>query len=194
MGEFGDGVLEALQGFSDGFGHGYVDVVFWLVPIDGQSAVLSARWFDGDGVMLSERIEEVGGVVGGKELDATVVYIKGEGGGKDIMGPKARGIFHRGVSMGLEVAYNAFLGNDDGFLDAIHPLSDLDVDIDARVSDGEEGVFDNHLVGDAFEMDPHVLEVGHRVIEVAVDDVCSDVAGPFAGVGDDGVEVDLEVQ
>ena len=43
-------------------------------------------------------------------------------------------------------------------------------------------------------MDSHVLEVGHQVIEVVVDDVCGDVTGPFASVGDDGVEVDLEVQ
>ena len=43
-------------------------------------------------------------------------------------------------------------------------------------------------------MDLHVLDVGHRVIEVVVDDVCRDVAGPFAGVRDDRVKVDLEVQ
>ena len=43
-------------------------------------------------------------------------------------------------------------------------------------------------------MDPHVLEVEHRVIDVVVDDVCGDFAGPFVGIGDDGVEVDLEVQ
>ena len=38
----------------------------------------------------------------------------------------------------------------------------------------------------------HVLVVGHWVIEVVVDDVCRQVAGSFAGVGDDGIEVDLE--
>ena len=43
-------------------------------------------------------------------------------------------------------------------------------------------------------MDPHVLEVGHWVIQVVVDDVCDHVVGPFPGVGDDGVEMDLEVQ
>ena len=43
-------------------------------------------------------------------------------------------------------------------------------------------------------MDPHVLEVGHWVVELVFDDVCRQVAGPFAGVGDDGVEVNLEVQ
>ena len=43
-------------------------------------------------------------------------------------------------------------------------------------------------------MDPHVLEVGHWVVEVVVDDVCRQVAGPFAGIGDDGVEVGIEVQ
>ena len=40
--------------------------MFWLVPIDGKSAVMSDRPVDGDGVMLLECIDEVGGVVGGK--------------------------------------------------------------------------------------------------------------------------------
>ena len=43
-------------------------------------------------------------------------------------------------------------------------------------------------------MDPRVLEVCHWVVEVAVDDVCCQVVGPFAGIRDDGVEVDIEVQ
>ena len=66
LGGGGDGVLEAFQGFADGVGHGDVNVVFWVVPIDGQSAVLAARWVDGDGVMLSECIDEVGGIFGGE--------------------------------------------------------------------------------------------------------------------------------
>ena len=110
------------------------------------------------------------------------------------MGTNARVIFHRGVPMGLEVAYKAFVRNDTGFLDSIHPLSDIDVDVAAWVSDGEEELFDNHLVGNVPEMDPHVLEVRHLVIEIVVYDVCGDVVGPSAGVGDNGVEVDLEVQ
>ena len=110
------------------------------------------------------------------------------------MGPKTRGVFHRIVSVGLEVAYKAFVGDDDGFLESVHTLSDLDVDVATRVSDGEEVVFNDHLVWDIFEMDPHVLEVGHWVVELVVDDVCHQVAGPFAVVVDDGVEVDLEVQ
>ena len=48
----GYGVLEALQVFADGFGHGDVDVVFRVVPIDGKSAVLAARRVNGDGVIL----------------------------------------------------------------------------------------------------------------------------------------------
>ena len=66
LGEFGEMVLEALQGFAEGAGHGDVDVVFWVVPIYGQSAVPTARWVDGDGVMILECTEEVGGVVNGK--------------------------------------------------------------------------------------------------------------------------------
>ena len=81
LGAFGGGLLEAFQGFSDGVGHGDVDVVFWVVPIDGQSLVLAARPVDGDGVMILECIDEVGDVVGGKEFYAEVVYSKSEGGG-----------------------------------------------------------------------------------------------------------------
>ena len=43
-------------------------------------------------------------------------------------------------------------------------------------------------------MYPHVLVFCHWVVEVIVDDVRLQVAGPFVGVGDDGVEVDLEVE
>ena len=86
-----------------------------------------------------------------------------------------------------------FVDDDAGFLEPIHLLSDIDVDIAARVSNGEEGVFNDHLVGNFLEMDPHVLEVRHWFIEVVVDDICGNVSVPFAGIGDDGVEVDLEV-
>ena len=64
LGAFGDAVLEALQGFAERVGHGYVDIVFWVVPIYGQSEILAAIWVDGDVVMLSECINEVGDVVG----------------------------------------------------------------------------------------------------------------------------------
>ena len=56
--------MEAFQGFADGVGHGDVDVLFWVFPIDGQSTVLAVRWVDVDGAMLLECIDEVGGVVG----------------------------------------------------------------------------------------------------------------------------------
>ena len=98
------------------------------------------------------------------------------------MGPKTRGVCHRSVSVGLEVADKAFVGDDAGFLESVHPLSDLDVDIATRVSDGKEGLLNNHLVQDDFEVDPHVLEVGHLVVEVVGDDVCRKVSNPFAGV------------
>ena len=73
--------------------------------------------------------------------------------------------------MGLDIVYKTFVGTDSEFLESIHPLSDIDVDVATRVSDGEEGVFNNHLVWYVFEMDPHVLKVGHWVVEVVVDDV-----------------------
>ena len=66
LGLFGDRVLESFQGFSDGVGHGDVNIVFWLVPIYSKPAVLAARWVDGDEVILLECIKEVGGVGGGK--------------------------------------------------------------------------------------------------------------------------------
>ena len=69
-----------------------------------------------------------------------------------------------GVSMRLEIFYKAFVGDDVGFLEPINPLPDINVYAAARVRNGEEGVLENHLVGNVPEMDPHVLEVGHRVV------------------------------
>ena len=37
------GMLEALQGFADGVGHGDVNIIIWLVLIDGKSTVIAAR-------------------------------------------------------------------------------------------------------------------------------------------------------
>ena len=84
--------------------------------------------------------------------------------------------------MGLEVAEKAFVGNDTGFLESVNLLSDIDIDIATSISDGQEVVLNNHLVWDVFEVDLHVLEVGHWVVEVVVDDVGRQVAAPFAGV------------
>ena len=84
--------------------------------------------------------------------------------------------------MRLEVAYNAFVGNDAVFLESVHPLSNLDVDIATRVSDGQEEVINDHLVWDFFEVDLHVMEVGHWVVEVVVYYLCRQVAVPFAGI------------
>ena len=76
----GYAVLEDLQGFADGVGHGNVDLIVRVVPIDGKYAVLAARWVDGDGVILLDGVEGVVGVVGGEKIDSKVIYSEGEGG------------------------------------------------------------------------------------------------------------------
>ena len=43
-------------------------------------------------MIIPERIEEAGGVVGGKKLDSKVVYSEGEGGGQGCGGPKRGGV------------------------------------------------------------------------------------------------------
>ena len=48
LGARGHGVLEALQGFADSVGHGDVDVISGVVPVDFQAAVLAAGWVEGD--------------------------------------------------------------------------------------------------------------------------------------------------
>ena len=146
LGACGHGVLEALQGFADGVGHGDVDVIARVVPFDGKPALVATRGVNGDGVIRPERVEEVGGVVGGEELDSEVIYSEGEGGRKGCVGSKTRGVGHRSVAVELEVADKALVGDDAGFLDSIHPLSDLNLVIAALVGDGEEGVLNNHLV------------------------------------------------
>ena len=48
LGARGCGVLESLQGFVDSVGHGDVEVIAGVVPVDCQTAVLAAIWVDGD--------------------------------------------------------------------------------------------------------------------------------------------------
>ena len=59
-------LLEVLQGFADGAGNGYVDVIARVIIFDGKTAVPAARWVHSDGVILPEGVEEVGGVFGSK--------------------------------------------------------------------------------------------------------------------------------
>ena len=169
--ERGYRVLEALQVFADGVGNGDVDVISQVIPFDGKLTVLASRWFNSDVVIILEGFEEVGDVVGGKQIDSDVIENKGEGGRQGGLGPKTRGVCHRSVSMGLEVADKAFVVNYAGFLGYVHPFCDLDVDIATCVSNGQAGVINDHLVWGVFKVDPHVLEVPHRVVEVLVDDV-----------------------
>ena len=146
LGARGHGVLEALQGFADRIGHGDFDVINRVVLFGVKPAVLAARGDNVDGVILPGRVEEVGGVVCGKELDSRVIYSEGEGGRQVCVGPKTRGVGHRIIAMGLEVADKALVDDDSSFLESVHPLSGIDVDIAARVGDGEEGVINDHLV------------------------------------------------
>ena len=108
------------------------------------------------------------------------------------MVPKTRGVFHSNVYVGLEVAYKTFVGDDAGLIDSVYPLYNPGVDVATRVRDGEEGIFNNHLVWGIFEIDPHVLEVFHWFVEVVVDDACRQVEGPFVGVVDDGGLTDYQ--
>ena len=63
-----------------------------------------------------ERVEEVGGVVYGEELDTKVAYSKDEGDGWGCVGPKTGCVRHRSVAVGLEVADEALICDDDGLL------------------------------------------------------------------------------
>ena len=50
------------------------------------------------------------------------------------------------------------------------PFRIFDVYMDTCISHGQEGLLDDYLVQDVFEVDPHVLEVGDWVVELLVYD------------------------
>ena len=58
----------------------------------------------------------MGCVVCGKEIDTEVVQRKCEGDGYSYLGPKARGVLHRSEAVWLEVADEALIDNDAGFI------------------------------------------------------------------------------
>ena len=139
-------VLEALQGVSDRVGHGDDNVIALVIPFYGKPAVLAAIWVNSYGAILLEGVKEVGGIVGGKYFDAKVIESKGEGGRKVVVGPKTRGACHRSIAVGMEFAEKAFVGNDSGFIEFVHPLPDLNIDIATCICNGGEEVLNNHLV------------------------------------------------
>ena len=96
--------------------------------------------------------------------------------------------------MGLEALDEALVGNDAGFFRPIQSLPDFDVYISARVGEGGERLFKDYFVGDVLQVYPHLLVFCHQIVQVIIDDVRRQVLGTFSGVGDDGVEVDLEVE
>ena len=107
LGEFGDGVLEGIQGFADRVGIGDVDVIAKVVPFYDKPALRAVRWVDNDGVIILERVEEVSGFVGGKEIDTKVIYNEGESGRQGCVGPKTGCVRQKSVAMELEVAEKA---------------------------------------------------------------------------------------
>ena len=103
----------------------------------------------------------MGGVCGGEEFDSGVIDIDGKGGRQGGVGANTRVVCHSSVAVGLEVADKAFVGDDAGFLESVHPLSNIDVDIATCVSNGQEGLLNDHLIRYFFEVDPYALEVDH---------------------------------
>ena len=85
-------MLEALQGFADGVGHGDVNVIARVNPFDGETAVIDARWVNSDVVIISEGFEEVGGVVGIKLFDYEGINSEGEDGRQGGVFPNNRGV------------------------------------------------------------------------------------------------------
>ena len=136
----------------------------------------------------------MGGVGCGEELDTEVVDSEGEGGVQGCVCPKDRGVRHRSVAVGLEVADEALVGNDADFFQPIHSLQDFDVDISAQVGEEEKRVFNNHFVGDVLQVYPNIWVVRHDIFQLIMYDVRRHVTDTFSGVVDDGVEVDLEVE
>ena len=107
LGARGHGVLELLYGFADRVGIGDVDVIAKVVPFYDKPALRAVRWVDNDGVIILERVEDVGGFVGGKEIDTKVIYNEGESGRQGCVGPKTGCVRQKSVAMELEVAEKA---------------------------------------------------------------------------------------
>ena len=67
------------------------------------------------------------GVGFGEEFDAEVVYSEGEGRGTVVVPPEAWGVSDGVVTVGCQVGTELFVGEDGGFLEAIHAFSNFHV-------------------------------------------------------------------
>ena len=73
-------VLKSMEGFGDVAWHGDVDVLFGIVPIDGQTTIFTSCPLDGDMVGLLKGLDEMQGIIVAKVLDAEIIDCKGERG------------------------------------------------------------------------------------------------------------------
>ena len=187
-------VTQSVESLGNIAGHGDVNVASVVIPVDFETEVTGSGPVDGEAIPGGKGRKEVIGVCLGEVFDAEVVHCKGESGRTGGVAPKTWGVTDGVVAVGSEMSLELVIGEDCGFLEAVHTLVDFDVNVASGVEMGVgQVVLINHLLGDILAVDAHVLVDEHVGDEEEIFEVASAVASTEMGIGDNTVEVEFGV-
>ena len=95
--------------------HTYIDITFFIIPIQVESTIGFASPVDGDFIVSGEGLDKVMGVLLLEVFNAEVVDAEGKCCELGAVPPQARGEFHRFIAEGRKVRNKLFESNQSCF-------------------------------------------------------------------------------
>ena len=120
-------MLKLVEVFLDVCGHEDVTNTFFVVPVNGETAIEGSSPVDVDGIELLERLDDMSRHVFDDVLDTNIINHKGEA---DVFGgmlPKGRGSSDGGLAKIGKVDLEPFVRNRAGMFQAWHTFADLQI-------------------------------------------------------------------
>lgn len=181
-------MFKAAQHLGNIAGHGKVNSVVDVVPLEGDAAVEGSFPISGDGVLIGEDFVEVFSMFAANILDTKVIDNEAESNGSSLVDEEAGSVFGLDVAMLGEVWDELVVGKSSGLWEAIHALANFHID-EVVVDKGLQVVLEHDGSWDLAHMNLHVFIAGHGCIQVEVFDIHGHEFG--IGSGDDTVEKDF---
>ena len=163
-------VLKFVEGAFHVPGHGQVDSVGRVVPVEGNAKVAGAGPFSGDRVKFLETVDEMFGMFAAHVFYAEVVNNQRESNGASAVAEETGCAGCGKVAVGGKMFGEAVVGENAGLGKAVHAFLYFDKD-EAVFYEWGKVVLGQDAVWNVAKGNAHVFEVFHWSIQVEVGDV-----------------------
>lgn len=187
-------MLERLKCLGDVPGHGDIQETVFIVPDQFETEVGGTRPVCGVSVTSGEGSKKVFGVSLGEVFYSEIVDGECESGRFGGVVPETGSVGYGGVAKRCEVSSKLIVGQDGGFLEAIHAFADFNVGVSFGVEVGRgKLVLFLDVLWYVFAVDSHILVNCHVAHQKEVFQVGCAISGATVGIGDDTVPVEFGV-